>query len=250
MTELPAWRDGDIFLCSYPKSGRTWIKQFLAQYLSLTFNLDYREDYDLIDLMRIVPSEWMLRLHPGGIRLDYFKNPAIPCVRFSHFPFDDTFAGKPVIWLTRGIEDTLVSLWHNDGCPGEIGSFVREKVEDYTNWMMGWIAGIELTSRWLHVTYEGLLEDTWQGFHDIIRFIGLPCEEDNFYIAIRRASFDAMRRDQEGSKVERVRRGIVGGYRDELLPEDVEFIRGAVRAGGDDKLCFYCGVETKEGQHA
>ena len=242
---VPTWREGDIFLCSHPKSGRTWIKQFLAQYLSLTFSLGYREDFDLIDLMRIVPSEWALRLQPESPKRSYLKNPAVPRVRFSHYGFHRIFIGRPVIWLTRGVEDTLVSMWHDGGRQGKIGDFVREKVGGYIDWMTGWIAGIPQASRWLHVTYEELSAGAQKGFRDILEFIGLPFDSPHFFTATYRASFDKMKKDEEGTTVERVRRGIVGGYRDELSPGDIKFIRNAVRAGGD-ALCFYCGVSKEE----
>ena len=47
----------------------------------------------------------------------------------------------------------------------------------------------------------------------------------HFHAALERASFDQMRKDQEGTTVERVRKGIVGGYKDELSPEDIAFIQ-------------------------
>ena len=246
------WRDGDVFLCAYPKSGRTWIKQFLAQYLSLTFKLGYQEGFNVNELMKIVPSEWFLRRYPATAFI-YGDDPRVPRIRFTHYAFHDLFIGRPVIWLTRGVEDTLVSCWYHQGCPETGGGFVRGLVGHYVDWMTGWLEGISETSRWLHITYEGLWADTASEFRNIIDFIGLPYNKEYFSKALFRASFDQMRKDQEASgvKEERARRGVVGGYRDELSPEDIKFIRDAIRARGDDGLCFFCGmaVETRKEKH-
>jgi len=229
----PAWRKGDVFFCSFPKAGRTWVKQFLAQYISLTFDLGYREDYDLMALMTIVPSEWFLQAYPEAA-FTYRDDARVPRVRFSHLAFHDRFVGRPVIFLTRGVEDTLVSCWHHDGCPGPIGEYVRRVLPEYLKWIAGWDVGLAQVERCLPITYEGLWENAKKEFSLILSFIGLPFDSAHFQMALERASFDQMRKDQEGTDYDRVRRGVVGGYKHELSAEDIAFIergQGNLRDG-------------------
>jgi len=207
--------------------GRTWVRQFLAQYLSLTFDLGYREDYELNALLEIVPSEW--RLREGG-KFIYENDSRVPRIRCAHYKFDDFFIGKPIILLTRGIEDTLVSFYYWWLREGTIGAFARDGVADVVDWLGGWELGLPKTERYLHVTYEDLWADAGGSFRAIIDFIGLPFDSGHFYTALERASFDRMRKDQEGMAVERVRKGIVGGYKDELSPEDIAFIQERIKA--------------------
>ena len=214
----PEYREGDVFFCSYPKSGRTWVKQFLAQYMSELFSLGYRKDYDLMSLMAIVPSEWKLAAFPTP----FPYGPEVPRVRFSHTLFDDRYVDMPVIRLKRGIEDTLVSYYYHTPKDVKIGPWARSMVHEVIYYYKNWDANWSRVGRGMTLSYEDLWEDAKGSFHAILDFIGLPFDSKHFYAALERASFDQMQKEDKGI---RVRRGVVGGYKDELSPEDIAFIQ-------------------------
>jgi hypothetical protein len=224
---IPEPLSGDVFLCSYPKSGRTWVRQFLAQYMSLVYDLGYTEKYDLTKLLGIVPAEWMMVLHP----VPFKYQGRIPRVRCSHFLPDGRVKGQRIIWLTRGAEDTLVSYYYHRQRVEQISEFVRSRVHELVFYYNEWDEAL-WDQDYLPITYEQLLGNPKWWFRAIIMFVGLEWDERHFATALERASFQNMRRDQAGSGDERIRKGVVGGYKAELAQEDIEYIRGIVKRVG------------------
>lgn len=228
--KLPAapYREGDIFFCSYPKMGRTWVKQFLAQYMSLLFDLGYTKKFELESLMSIVPSEWLLASEPD--LFVYKGDLRVPRVRFVHYQFGPMFVNMPVILLTRGIEDTLVSLYYPGAREETISECVRGRLGAVIVWLNGWWKGLPQTERFLHITYENMRENSAREFRAVVDFIGFEYNPEHFREALRRASFEQMKKDQgnaTGARV-RVRKGVVGGYRTDLSEEDVKFIQNTM----------------------
>ena len=227
MYPIPEPLEGDVFLCSYPKSGRTWVRQFLAQYMSLVYGLGYTENYDLMKLMTIVPAEWWLVTHPNCFKYEG----QIPRVRSMHFLPDERVRGKPVIWLTRNPHDTLVSYYYHEPRTVPMSEFVRSMVHELVFYYNAWDEETSLSGR-LHVTYEGLHNANNWWFRAIVHYIGLEWNAEHFETALERSAFRSMRKDQEGTTVERVRKGVIGGYKDELAEQDIAYVENIVKKAG------------------
>jgi hypothetical protein len=214
-------REGDIFLVSYPKSGRTWVRQFLAQYMSLVFDLGYTEKYDLLKLMTIVPAEWFLSEHPNCFK--YADDLRVPRIRCTHYEYGARFKGKPIIWLTRGIEDTLVSYYYHWKREESVNEFVCNTVDEYIRWHNLWHLALQEMPH-LHIAYEWLTRDSTYWWMRIVNFCGFPLDYAKMAIALERSSFEYMKACQEGTTEVRVRKGKVGGYEDELSAETIAFL--------------------------
>lgn len=194
--------------------------------MNLVFDLGYTEKYDLMKLMTIVPAEWFLSEHPNCFK--YTDDARIPRIRCTHYEYGARFEGFPIIWLRRGMEDTLVSYYYHWKREENVNEFVRNTVDEYIKWHNLWYYALQ-EMRSLHIEYEWLnvmrtgVRDTYWWIR-IIQFCRLPLNYGKLAIALERSSFESMKADQEGTTEERVRKGKIGGYKDELSPETIAFI--------------------------
>lgn len=227
---IPYEPERDCFLCSYPGSGRTWVRCFLGQYLNIVHDLKLSVRFNLMTLEGLVPPEWYLRLVKGSSgRLNTFLH--LPRIRACHKRFRrDVFAGAKVVILTRLLEDTLASYYFHctasgwfKGSPSE---FVRVRTDELIEYYNQWVEGVEEASEYLHLSYERLRADPKSEFLRLLAFLRWPIQHPWVRAAIALSSFDFMMlddvRDQPGGA--RVRRGVVRGYKEILSREDVIYI--------------------------
>src|SRR5580765_1933888 len=100
----PTIRPTDVFLCTYPKSGTTWLGFLIAQ--ALTADID--EPIDLKSMGRYVPDVNLLYTKRGS--LEQFAGMPDPRFFLCHATFD---ANLPkVVYVIRDPRDTMVSYWH------------------------------------------------------------------------------------------------------------------------------------------
>ena len=216
-------------LCiSYPKSGRTWLRVMLSE-------LGVDCDYTHLDTGAEKPS-W-------GRHFRELRPPVAP-------------EGARVLFLHRDPRDTVVSFFHemtkrNRLAPGRalqflvqgrippraLGAFVRsprfgiEKTVRFNLACAGAVPG-------LHVGYEALREDPVAQLGAIIRHFGAAVAPDRIRSVVAANSFEKMRekeasgaygthmlrpRDPNDPDSFKVRRGKVGGWRDEMDAETQAF---------------------------
>src|SRR5271169_1782765 len=87
----------DTFLVSYPKSGNTWVRMLIANFLSPDKPADFR------DMNRLVPD-------PGAQTKRHFAKMPRPRVIKSHSVFDPRF--PRVIYIVRDPRDVVISEYH------------------------------------------------------------------------------------------------------------------------------------------
>jgi hypothetical protein len=83
----------DAFLCSHPKSGRTWVRFSLANYLRITRGLKIEIDFN--SAYSVIPA-----VHTGiaDIETEHFAYPDredVPLVAASHWPYPDASTPRP-----------------------------------------------------------------------------------------------------------------------------------------------------------
>jgi hypothetical protein len=233
------------FVCSHPKSGRTWMRFALARYLTAIHGIDV--EVSLQTLWTILPN------YDGGKHVagrdmtayEYGDRDDVPLILFSHLDFDPRlFEGVPVAFLIRDPYDVVVSNYFQKSrvertFAGEMADFVRDPDVGIRNTVRYWNTWAEQlrANGDLTLTYESLRAEPVEGFRRIVRHLGLQDDPEAAAEAIEYASIDNMRRielrdgivnldyDQSDPEALRVRRAVIGGYRDYLSDEDVEFIR-------------------------
>jgi hypothetical protein len=231
-------RRTDAFLVSFPKCGRTWVRLLLGRSLQQHFGLAL--DADLVELHRLAELD-----------------PRVPSVFATHD--DDAqwrsadevgrdkrrFRRHRVILLVRDPRDVIVSLYHQMHdrrhlYDGPLDRFVDEPVGGFATLLAfydAWAASLDVPAATLVVRYEDLHARPDAELRRMLDFIGVADVADAVVAeAVAFASFDNMRALEETGATDssrlrpgrpgdvasyKTRRGAVGGFRDELSPDQI-----------------------------
>jgi len=238
--------------CAYPKTGNTWMRYFLGQYVA---NLLRLETPPLFDIRS--------------------AEPGVPSLVFTHFPLtwqtqtagDLTeasvtapFRERRVILLVRSPLDVLVShykqqrnLIATSAFSGTLEDFAWDPVfgiEKLTRYYSLWAAANCLAQNILVVRYEDLHRNPRAGFLRVLKFLSVQFDETAFQSALRASSFPAMKALEasgraptypssgmslfasefkvEGGESLHVRQGQVGAFVREFDPLVLEGLRAYV----------------------
>jgi hypothetical protein len=210
---------GTRLVLSYPKSGRTWLRVMLdalgveAEYTHFGAGVKAKQPLEGI------------RANPLWCR------------------------GRPSLLLVRDPRDTLVSSYFQAGkrrgvYTGEISEFVRDPrfgIEKLARWNLMWAELAQALPRFGIVSYEALHRDPGAALLGVARLLGSNPSEAAVAAAVDAGRIDVMRaRERRGeygaaygkaltpadpadSQSYKVRRGVVGGYRESLSGPDVAF---------------------------
>jgi len=103
-------RRPDAYICSYPRSGRTWISYCLAAYLREYFDL--RANLSLSNYTGYVPNADDPPDSPFGIDSFLFADLLqVPMIATSHAPYKKGRFGEEIILVLREPHDVMVSYY-------------------------------------------------------------------------------------------------------------------------------------------
>ncbi len=238
---IAAWRPrpSDIVITPFAKCGTTWLQQ--------TFHtLRTRGDMDFDDISRVVPwietaallnfdLETPQRGEPRGFK--------------SHLGYDELPTGARSIVALRDPRDALVSMhkfmegWFIE--PGAISleDFAPTRIAtppgapNYWSHLLSWWAQRNNPDVLL-MSYEHMIADPELAIRRVARFCGFALDDDLLALTLERTSIDFMLRHKEkfddamnraatevrcnlptGSDSAKVRKGGVGGHRQEMSPQ-------------------------------
>lgn len=228
----PTIRPTDVFLCTYPKSGTTWLGFLIAHVLKQQCD----EQIDLKSMGRYVPDVNLLYTKRGS--LASFAGMPDPRFFLCHATFDAHLPN--VVYVIRDPRDTLVSYWHYQKFLNkEFDRSLEEFIAAGNQWPCEWD---EHVASWLlprrHprlmvVRYEELHEDAGANLRKVLSFAGVESADTDINAAVVASRFDQMCAKEEtfgvhgkaGDQAERfVRKGRVGGWREEMSDEDLRLL--------------------------
>ena len=198
-------------LVSAPKCGRTWLRMMLARILQL-------KRFDLSEYEMVFSVHW----RPGQVQKRLAKD-------------------MRVLYLYRDPRDAVVSYFHEQNGK-DISRFIRNSsgINWYINYFNQWSRHLALFPAHLAVSYEDLREDPVTILHDILFFLNVDVGGKEIEGAVEYSKFKNMQKIELGGEENllaaykgkfgknreavRVRRGKVGGFKDELDKEDIEFL--------------------------
>lgn len=249
-------RPSDIFIVGHPKSGMTWM-EFLLSYAILERENDnavtFRTQYDYVpDLSAVGPRDPLF--------LGCYAGRPAPRVFFTHTPSDPRLLRGRVVYVLRDPRDVLVSYYHHhrrrvQGFNLSLSAFVRKEDTYPCPWdvhVRGWLEGPR-RERIFVVRYEELRADTAGGLAQILQFCAVPHTPANIERAVRLSDFKRMKEVEQAFPENKpvyekgatfVRRGKVGGWRDELSAADIAYLQE--RLGPTMKAYGYEPVELPQ----
>jgi hypothetical protein len=237
-----------IYLASYPKTGRTWLRFILANYINGLFQLG--ETIDFHTLFRLLPND-LSDAETGVGKFAYADDDRVPLILSSHVRYDKRFRGHPVLTIVRDPVDVLVSrYWHRARqlrmLPEKmtLSAFLRTEngVAHLIDYYDSWASHLESAAV---LSYEGLHEHTVDEASRAVQYVGLPVDRAELERAVQASSFEQMRDlevesgipdhdyDRSDPNARRVRRGEVGSGRGEIDGNDVGFVLEELERGLD-----------------
>lgn len=224
-----------IFLVGFQKSGNNWLR-------FLIWNLIYPDDpISFANAEKKIPYVY------SNLYRQFFEAPK-PRMYSSHEVFDPRY--KKVIYIVRDPRDVAVSLYHHFIKFGKIqgdrsvSEFIPDFIDDdLYSWgdnVGSWIGARGLDSeRFLLIRYEDLLTSAFEELKKIAGYLSIDVNDGRIRQAISASSFDNMRASevtdtsnmfdrgplQKGNKGKNfVRKGVSGGWKDEMSEGDAKLI--------------------------
>lgn len=248
-----------VYVVSFPKCGRTWLRYMLEQYLESVAGIDSG------------------RIAEGGQALRPRARPYPPAV-FTHdddpdekrpgeLSWDKTrFAGARVAFLARDPRDVAVSIYFEktkrshlyrarSRGPEKIGDLLGDHpggLRTIVAYYNAWWANRATPAAFLLLRYEDMLADPKDGLRRFCAFAGYPVDETAIAAAVRAADFSRMRcleatgglsfklspGDKGDPESYKTRRGVAGGFTGYFGPEEVEAATAHLRRNLPDAFGY------------
>jgi aryl sulfotransferase len=248
------FRDDDIVIATYAKSGTTWVQQIVAQ---LIFN--GQEGIEVAEM-----SPWVdLRVPAKEVQLEVLESQTHRRFMKTHLPIDAlVFSpkakyiyigrdGRDVLWSFYNHHSTANKNWYDvlNETPGRVGPAMQPPnpsiIEYYHDWLNKdgypiWPFWENIRSWWetrnlpnvLLVHFENLKKDMPGEIRRIAEFIDTPIDESNWESILKHCSFDYMKENAsksapaggifwDGGAQSFIHKGTNGRWRDVLSKQDI-----------------------------
>lgn len=258
-----AHRRTDVYLISYPKCGRTWLRLMMGRAICVQFGLPATEELLFLRSNR--------RFHPGVPRILVIHDDRPMLKTADELARDKSrFRSKKVIFLVRDPRDVIVSSYfemknrgemfgenpYEDRRPifdGTLEAFIHrpqggfDTILTYYNL---WAQNRETPRGFLLVRYEDIKADPEGELRRVINFLGLSqVSDETIAEAVRYAAFENMRKMEARGQFEssilrpanennpesyKTRKGKIKGYLDYLSAEQIAVLNTAMRENLSD----------------
>jgi aryl sulfotransferase len=211
------FRDNDIVIATYAKSGTTWMQQIIAQ---LLFNGDP-------ELAVAEISPWLdLRVPPKEVKLPYVGAQTHRRFLKTHLPVDAlVFSprakylyigrdGRDVVWSLYNHHANANQLWYDalNETPGRVGPPIERPPEDIHEYWRDWLTrdGYPFWSFWDNVRtwwqirdlpnvrfvhFSELKQDLPGTIRQIAEFLQIPINESRWSAILEHCSFEWMKKN-------------------------------------------------------
>lgn len=211
------FRDGDIVVGTYAKSGTTWTQQILSQLL-----FEGAEDLPVADM-----SPWVdLRVPPREVKLPALEAQTHRRFLKTHLPVDAlVFSpkakylyigrdGRDVMWSMHNHHVKANALWYEllNDTPGLVGPRIRPPVADVREYFLEWLHhdGYPFWPFWENVRswweirdlpnvklvhFADLKADMPGQIRAIAAFLSIPIDERRWASILHHCSFDYMKKN-------------------------------------------------------
>ncbi len=248
--ELQRNLSAEIYVISYPKSGRSWLRFMLNKYCSYVYNYEFDLNKDISDISyktSNIPS--IAFVHDGSSYVQKRNFTAEELPENKH----QFYKGKKVILLVRDLRDVMVSYYmhctkRNDIYNGSISDFIKDEyfgIKKAVYFLNIWYAQRHIPKEFLMVHYEDITRNPVNEFLKIIKFMNITVNLEFAKGAVDFASFENMKNLERSGKLElngrfgsqkkdeedayKIRKGIAGGFVDYLDINDIQYINNYIK---------------------
>lgn len=237
------FKDTDVLIVSYPKSGTTWMQQIVTLVSS-------RGDPQL---SRTVPNwnraPWLEHSYRAPMLTDSSPERQIITTHLPYHLLGPALQGSntKVIYVSRNPKDVAVSFYHFHKMakflpePGSFHEFLDHFLEGtlyYGSWfdhIKGWITHTGTINNLLHVTYEQMSLDLHGTIKKLSSFLQCPLVEDEVNSCVEHCSFSSMRDNNmvnytlvpkdimDHSKSSFMRKGEIGDWKNMFTEEQNQY---------------------------
>ena len=251
-TRARALRETDVFVLSFPKSGRTWLTVMVGKALCLQYGCSEEHIPQTLLLTKLIKAERDPRIKITGFGHDRSSTDHALDYR-AMFSDKREFGDKGVILLVRDPRDVAVSFYfqvtrRENVFTGSLSEFLRDEtlgIRKILAFNKNWYERRNVPRRFQLFTYEEMHENPRRVLSTTLEIMGVTdVPEEIVAQAVEFASFANMRelesRDAFGAASMRpgdpsdpesfkVRRGEIGGYRKYLSADDIAYIESCMR---------------------
>ncbi len=235
----------DVFIVSYPCSGRTWLRLMIGHAFLAAENLDSDRIWELHAMPAMRGGRRLPRVILGHDQEPFTKTPQEITTDRRYY------AGRKLIFLARDPRDLIVSwyfeqLKRGNRSGGTVYATFRGPIEQFIDreigsidtiiaFFNGWIEHHEGVTDFLLMRYEDLHRRPEAGLRSCLEFCGRGDIGENIVdAAVKFASFDNMRAMEQQGTLDwqafrpgamgdeqsfKTRRGLIGDHRNHLSPE-------------------------------
>ena len=250
-----AFRDDDVVIASYAKSGTTWLQQIVGQLI-----FDGAESVNVPEL-----SPWLdLRVPPREVKYEALEAQTHRRFIKTHLPVDAlVFSprakylyiardGRDVVWSFYNHHANANDLWYEkmNDTPGRVGPPIERPIDDIHQYYRDWFAqdGFPIWPYWENVRswwevrelpnvmlthFSALKADMPGEIRRIAGFLGIPADGPNWDAIIAHCGFDYMKANAAsvapvggivfvGGARTFINKGTNGRWRDTLTAEESE----------------------------
>ena len=261
--ELAKAHRANFLIIGHPKSGNTWLKVMISRLYQLRYNLPESKLINTDEFARKIPEIPRLAATNGYYSYEGEVGKLLACGA----P-DNPLRHKPVLFLARNPIDIAVSWFlqftkrQSRAKQELINHFVEHPIDRRTVQMWDfvrhsdiglpslieyqntWARNVRELERGMLARYEDLRAEPVPTLHRITQLMGENFSEEEVRAAVEWGSFDNLQKletsgtfSQGGMKLVnaddpstfKVRRGKVGGYRDDFNPQQVAELEALVR---------------------
>lgn len=249
------FRDDDIVIATYAKSGTTWLQQIVSQ---LIFN--GQEDMEVAEM-----SPWLdLRIPPKEVKLPEVEKQEHRRFLKTHLPVDAlVFSpkakyiyigrdGRDVVWSMYNHHANANEFWYQalNDTPGRVGPPIEKPTEDIVQYFHEWLDGDgypfwpfweNIRTWWqirnlpnVHLINFGKLKEDMPGeIKKVADFLNIEIDPAKWDAILEHCSFDYMKKHSiksvplggafwDGGSDTFINKGVNGRWKDTLSEEDSE----------------------------
>jgi hypothetical protein len=261
--EMAKAQRANFLIIGHPKSGNTWLKVMISRLYQLRYDLPESKLINTDEFARKIPEIPRLAATNG-----YYSYEGEVGKLLAVDAPDNPLRHKPVLFLARNPIDIAVSWYHQftkrqsrakqelinhwidtpvDRHTVQMWEFVRHSdigLPSLIEYQNTWARNVRELEHGMLSRYEDLRAEPVATLHKITQLMGEDFSEEEIRAAVEWGSFDNLQKletsgtfSQGGMKLVnpkdpstfKVRRGKVGGYRDDFEPEQVAELEALVR---------------------